>query len=41
MAKKKGRKVEDLTVESYSHKGEKRKNNPPVGLVFQNEISKS
>jgi len=33
MAKKKGRKVEDVTVESYSHKGEKRKNIPPVGLV--------
>lgn len=27
------RKTKDVSVESYSHKGKKRKNNPPVGLV--------
>ncbi|MBI5097830.1 MAG: site-specific DNA-methyltransferase [Nitrospirae bacterium] len=27
------RKTKDISVESYSHKGKKRKNNPPVGLV--------
>lgn len=27
------RKKAEITVEAYSHKGKKRKNNPPVGLV--------
>ncbi len=33
MAKRITRKTKDITVETYSHKGKKRKNNPPVGLV--------
>lgn len=33
MAKRITRKSKEISVESYSHKGKKRKNNPPVGLV--------
>lgn len=33
MAKRTTRKSKEISVESYSHKGKKRKNNPPVGLV--------
>jgi adenine-specific DNA-methyltransferase len=33
MAVKKQKKGKEISVESYSHKGKKRKNNPPVGLV--------
>ncbi len=33
MARRKTQKSEGITVEAYSHKGKKRKNNPPVGLV--------
>ncbi len=33
MAIKRQRKSKTISVESYSHKGKKRKNNPPVGLV--------
>lgn len=33
MAIKKAKRTKDISVESYSHKGKKRKNNPPVGLV--------
>ena len=33
MAKRITRKTKDITVETYAHKGKKRKNNPPVGLV--------
>ncbi len=29
----KAKKTKDIKVEAYSHKGKKRKNNPPVGLV--------
>jgi hypothetical protein len=31
--KKGSSKLKDTTVEYYTHKGDKRKNNPPVGLV--------
>jgi adenine-specific DNA-methyltransferase len=31
--KKGSSKAKDTTVEYYTHKGDKRKNNPPVGLV--------
>jgi len=33
MAVKRQKKTKEISVESYSHKGKKRKNNPPVGLV--------
>ena len=33
MAKRRTKKVKDVDVKAYSHKGKKRKNNPPVGLV--------
>ncbi|MBI3752720.1 MAG: hypothetical protein HY266_01580 [Deltaproteobacteria bacterium] len=33
MAVKRQKKGKEISVESYSHKGKKRKNNPPVGLV--------
>ena len=33
MARRKTGQTKEITVESYSHKGKKRKNNPPVGLV--------
>ena len=33
MTKKPTQKTKEISVESYSHKGKKRKNNPPVGLV--------
>jgi len=33
MAVRKQKKGKEISVESYSHKGKKRKNNPPVGLV--------
>ena len=33
MAKRITRKTKDITVETYAHKGKRRKNNPPVGLV--------
>lgn len=33
MAKRISKKTKDIIVESYAHKGKKRKNNPPVGLV--------
>ncbi|HHT9106733.1 MAG TPA: site-specific DNA-methyltransferase [Candidatus Wujingus californicus] len=33
MARRVTRKSKEISVESYSHKGKKRKNNPPVGLV--------
>jgi adenine-specific DNA-methyltransferase len=33
MPKTKGRKAKEITVDSYAHKGRKRKNNPHVGLV--------
>ena len=33
MAKQVSRKTKEVSVESFSHKGKKRKNNPPVGLV--------
>lgn len=33
MTKRATKKTKDITVETYSHKGKKRKNNPPVGLV--------
>lgn len=27
------KKSKDITIEAYAHKGKRRKNNPPVGLV--------
>ena len=33
MAVKRQKKTKEISVDSYSHKGKKRKNNPPVGLV--------
>src|SRR3989344_3671700 len=33
MAVKRQKKTKEISVESYSHKGVKRVNNPPVGLV--------
>lgn len=33
MAKRITRKSKEISVETYAHKGKKRKNNPPVGLV--------
>lgn len=33
MTGRKTKKSKEITIEAYSHKGKKRKNNPPVGLV--------
>lgn len=33
MVRKRAKKTGNIAVEAYSHKGKKRKNNPPVGLV--------
>ncbi len=33
MPRRRAKKSKDIIVESYAHKGKKRKNNPPVGLV--------